>query len=102
MPVQRWTREQELAVLYLKVEIGKNGLTQDHPDIYKLAQAMGHANAAIWMRKCNFDYLDDSVRGGLSNFAKQTKEIWDEYQSYPASTLAKSKIDYSNLLGSNH
>ncbi len=92
-----------MAVLYLKVEIGKNGLTQDHSDICKIAQAMGHANAAIWMRKLDFDYLDDSVqRKGYSHPSKQTKEVWNEYQSSLDSTLAKAKIAYSNLLGSNH
>ena len=89
-------------MLYLKVAIGKNGLTRKHPDIIKIAQAMGRTDDSIWMRKCNFDFLDPSVSGGFSNFAKQTKEIWDEYQSNPDSTLAKAKIAYSNLLESNH
>ena len=74
MPRQSWTREQELAVLHLKVEIGKNGLTQKNPDIFKIAQAMGRTEAAIWMRKLNFDYLDPSVSGkDIAIGAKQTE-----------------------------
>jgi hypothetical protein len=98
MPRQSWTREQDLAVLYLKVAIGKNVLTQKHPDIFKIAQAMGRTDAAIWMRKLNFDYLDPSVSGGYSNAAKQTERIWDEYQFNPDSTLAKARKAYLNLV----
>ena len=100
MPRQNWTRDQELALLYLKVEIGKNGLTQKHPVIGKLAKAMGRTNDAIWMRKCNFDALDNSVTGvGLRKVSNTwTKPVWDEYQSNPDATLAKARKAYSNLL----
>ena len=99
MPRQSWTREQDLAVLYLKVEIGKNGLTQENPAIRNLAKAMGRTEAAIWMRKGNFDALDESVSGkGLGNGAQLTRDIWKEYQSSPKLTLAEASKSYSNLL----
>ena len=101
-PRQNWTREQELAVLYLKVEIGKSGLTQKHPTIGNLAKAMGRTNNAIWMRKCNFDALDNSVIGvGLSKVSNTwTKPVWDEYQSNPDATLAKARKAYLKLVNS--
>ena len=101
-PRQNWTREQELAVLYLKVEIGKSGLTQKHPTIGNLAKAMGRTNNAIWMRKCNFDALDNSVLGvGLSKVSNTwTKPVWDEYQSNPDATLAKARKAYLKLVNS--
>ena len=99
-PRQNWTREQELAVLYLKVEIGKSGLTQKHPTIDNLAKAMGRTNNAIWMRKCNFDALDNSVPGvGLSKVSNTwTKPVWDEYQSNPDTTIAKARKAYLKLV----
>ena len=99
MPRQGWTREQDLAVLYLKVEIGKNGLTQKHPAIGELAKAMGRTDASIWMRKGNFDSLDESVPGkGLKNAAPLTKDVWREYQSSPEPILTEARTAYSNLV----
>lgn len=87
-------------MLYLKIEIGKNGLTQKHPAIGKLSQAMRRTNAAIWMRKCNFDALDNSSPGvGLKKVSKSwTKPVWDEYQANPDVTLAKARKAYLNLV----
>lgn len=80
MPQQRWTREQDLAVLYLKLE-HKGSLTPTHPDILRLSKAMGRTCASIWMRKGNFDSLDRRVPGvGLDHPAKLTKDIWAEYK----------------------
>ena len=53
----RWTREQDLAVLHLKLRRAR----QSAPDILRLAEAMGRTQGTIWLRKCNFDYLDPSV-----------------------------------------
>ena len=98
-PRQNWAREQELAVLYLKVEIGQNGLTQKHPAVGNLAKAMRRTKASIWMRKANFDSLDESVTGkGLGNAAQLTGDVWKEYQSSPDVTLAKAKIGYSSFV----
>ena len=100
MPRQQWTHKQDLAVLYLKVEIGRSGLTQNHPDIDKLAKAMIRTTNAIWMRKCNFDALDNSVPGvGLKNVSiSWTKPVWDEYQANPDATLAKARRAYLDLV----
>ena len=63
-------------MLYLKVEIGKSGLTHMHPTIDNLAKAVGRTYDAIWMRKCNFDALDNSVPGvGLSRIPN----TWPKY-----------------------
>ena len=99
MPRQNWTREQDLAVLYLKLEIGKSGLTPKHLSIGKLAKAMVRTEASIWMRKGNFDSLDDSVPGkGLGNAAQLTRDVWKEYQSSPERILAESRKAYANLV----
>ena len=99
MPRQSWTREQDLAVLYIKIEF-PGQLTQSHPEIAKLAKAMNRKESSIWMRKGNFDSLDPSVLGvGLVNTAMLTREIWAEYERNPDRILAEARKAYLKLVG---
>ena len=93
MPSQRWTREQDLAVLYLKLE-HKGRLTPAHTDVGKLARATNHTEDSIIMRKRNFDYLDASAPGGLRNTAKLTERIWAEYEKDPKGILSEGRRAY--------
>ena len=52
MPRNYWTYEQDLAVLYSKITYGRD--FKRHPDIQRLADAMGRTHAALCMRKGNF------------------------------------------------
>ena len=97
MPRQRWTKEQDLAVLFLKVEYHRQ-LAPGHPAVNALADAMNRTVASIWMRKGNFDSLDHLVPGaGLSNASKQTVEIWAEYERNPERVLSEARRAYLNL-----
>ena len=98
MPQQRWTREQDLAVLYIKIEFAGR-LTPTHPKIERLAKTMNRKESSIWMRKGNFDSLDPWVLGvGLVNTAKLTREIWDEYERDPERVLAEARRAYLSLV----
>ena len=72
-----WTREEDLAVLYVKLA------RKERSAIGILAKAMNRTEASIAMRKGNFDSLDPAAGRGLSNAASQTKSIWQEYQDNP-------------------
>lgn len=97
-PQQSWIREQDLAVIYLKLE-HKERLTQTHPDVERLAKAMNRTEASIWMRKGNFDSLDPSVVGaGLSHPAKLTVSSWAEYERDPERVFAEARRAYLNLV----
>ncbi len=97
MSRQRWTREQDLAVLYLKVEC-HGQLNQGHPTVHALADAMDRPVASIWMRKGNFDSLDPSVLGvGLRSAAKLTVDIWAEYERNPERVLSEARRAYLAL-----
>ena len=97
MPQQRWTREQDLAVLYVRLE-HKGRLTSTHPAIGMLAKAMKRTEAAIWMRKGNFDSLDPLVPGaGLGNTAQLTVDIWAEYERNPDGIWAEAGRAYLNF-----
>ena len=53
MSPQAWTREQELAVLYLKVEY-HGELAPGHTAVLALAGAMDRTVASIWMAEGQF------------------------------------------------
>ena len=97
MATNRWTRKQDLAVLYAKLEYG--GQFRTHPDIARLATAMERTEAAVVMRIANFDSLDSSApTSGLSNAARLTREIWDEYLHDPKRVFTEAREDYQKLL----
>ena len=97
--LQRWTREQDLAVLYVKLE-HKGQLTSTHPAIGMIAKAMNRTEASIWMRRGNFDSLDPSIPGaGLNHPAKLTKGIWAEYEEAPKRLFAEARRAYLCIAG---
>ncbi len=97
MSKQKWTREHDLAVLYLKVKY-EGQLTKDHPDIKKLDKVMICSVDSILMRKRNFDSL--SVPGtALRNAAKLTIQIWAEYEKDPERVLTEARRAYLKLVG---
>ena len=97
MPHKRWTREQDLAVLYVKLE-HKGQLTSTHAAIGMLAKAMKRTEASVRMRKGNFDSLDPSVPGaGLNHPAKLTVAIWAEYAREPKRVSAEARRAFLNL-----
>ena len=59
---------------------------------------MNRTADAILMRKRNFDSLDSSAPGvAVGHFAKQTKEIWDEYEQNPDGIRAEGRRAYLNF-----
>ena len=98
MSHHNWSREQDLAVLYGKLTHGRG--FDRHPDVAKLAAAMGRSVNSITMRKRNFDSLDPAIPGaGLKNFAQLTREIWNEYVAQPERVIAEAKRAYGNIVG---
>lgn len=98
MPRQRWTREETLAVLYLKLE-HQGRLAPMNPDVRKLAENIPHNEDAIVMLKRNFDSLDPSVGVALSKAAQLTKSIWAEYERDPERVLGEARGAYLSLMG---
>ena len=92
-----WTRQQDMAVLHLKLKY-QHQLTLGHPAIRSLAKAISRTEASIWMRKCNFDSLDPSVPGrGLNHPANLTVSIWAEYERDPKRVMAEARRHYLTL-----
>ncbi len=97
-----WTREQDLAVLYAKLEYSLQRF-RTHPNVGRMAAAMERTEAAVVMRIGNFNSLDSSVpTGGLPNAARLTREIWDEYQRYPEQVFAEAREAYDKLLNGGY
>lgn len=94
-----WTRDEDLAVLYLK-ETYREQLKLTHPALAELASVTNRNRDAIWMRKCNFDSLDPSVPGrGLTRTAQQTRDVWAAFQHQPETTLRAARAAYRRLKG---
>ena len=72
-------------------------MTLKHSAVCMLAKAMNRSNNSIRALKCNFDYLDPSVPGGLSKCANLTKEIWAEYEQNPDGIRAEGRRAYLNF-----
>ena len=83
-------------MLYLKLK-HQGRLTIKHPAVQMLSKVMNHNDNSIRALKCNFDYLDPSVPGGWSNYAKRTKKIWEEYERGPERIFAEARRAYLNL-----
>ena len=94
-PRQSWTREQELAVLYLKFHFKERG----HSKIAALAKALNRSQGSLWTRIASFDFLDPEIDGGLSSVAKLTHEIWGEYGADPDGVLAAAERAYLKFVG---
>ncbi len=95
MTRRQWTREEDLAVLYLR----NRGMSQSDPAITELAEATERSEASIWMRKGNFDSLDPSVPdAGLGRVAELTRTVWAEYQHDPQRILSEARAAYRSLL----
>ena len=98
MAGNRWTREQDLAVLYLR----HRGVRRRDPEIGDLARAMNRTEAAIWMRKGNFDSLDPLVPGvGLGGVSNLTRSVWEGYLEDPERILAEARSAFLSLLGAD-
>ena len=97
MARHNWTREEDLAVLYAKLTHGV--AFRLHSDLWNLSVAMGRSTSSLLMRKANFASFDPSVpSSGLSNAAKLTREVWDEYQKRPVQIATEAHRVYLKLL----
>ena len=96
MPRQNWTREQQLAVLYLKITCKDWG----HPNIAALSKAVGRKQGALKVIAGKFDFLDPEIDGGIPNPGQLTREIWADYESDPERVLPEAYLAYIRLVAS--
>lgn len=82
---QRWTREQTIIAFNLYCKIPFNRVTSNHPEIIKVAQAIGRSVNSVKMKIGNFGSFDPELkkRGivGLANASKLDEEIWNEFNN---------------------
>lgn len=100
-PRKRWTRVQELAVLYLKIRY-RDQITAHHnlDVVCALAEAMDRSIDSVFMRKANFDALDPAVsRMGLGQVSRLTESVWQEYQDDPDAIVLEAIRAYYEITG---
>lgn len=82
---QRWTREQTIIAFNLYCKIPFNRVTSSHPEIIKVAQAIGRSVNSVKMKIGNFGSFDPELkkRGivGLANASKLDEVIWNEFNN---------------------
>ena len=85
MPFDKWTREQTVVVLNLYCKIPFNKVSNNHPDIIRVAKIIGRSINSVKMKIGNFGSFDPELkkRGivGLANSSQLDKEVWDEFNS---------------------
>ena len=94
VPRQDWTREQQLAVLYLKLTCKD----WNNSRVATLSKAMGRKPGALKAIAGKFDFLDPEADGGSPNPAQLTRSIWAEYESDPEEVLSKAHLAYVRLV----
>lgn len=99
----RWTRNEHLAVLYLKIEYGEElALYHNLEIVVALSKAMHRSIDSIYTRKASFDALDSSAqKQGLPNAGRTTNEIWDEYQRNPSLVLHEARRAYQDFVSND-
>ena len=94
-PRHRWTCQEDLAVLHLKLEYGESvGL--DHPAVFALGRAMeGSAEASLSIRRsirARKNNLDALERGTAFDHAAQcTERVWQQYREDPGRISEKAR-----------
>lgn len=71
----KWSQENDIVAFYL-YKFGPESLMMTFKDISK---RLGMSEASLIMRVANFKAIDGV--GGLENYAKQSKRIYNEYKN---------------------
>ena len=83
VPKHHWTREDDLAVLYV-YRFGTENLGYKAQDV-DVAQSRGIPIGSFKMRLANFAAIDG--KGGLKHYAKISIEVYDKHDKTPEKTL---------------
>ncbi len=80
----RWGREETIVVLDLYFRIPFTKSRTSHPEVQKVAEAIGRSPASVNLKIGNFGSLDPTLEKkgivGLSHTSNLDKEIWKEFQ----------------------
>ena len=80
LPGSEWTRDKEILTLDLYFRHGRRSLSENHPEVIRLACVIGKKPSAVNMTIGNIvACAPDNPSKGLVNVAKQTKSLWDEF-----------------------
>lgn len=81
---KHWSKEERILILELYWQLPTKEIEEQqdkHPMVIALANKIGAADKAnsIYMRLCNFIYLDSNEKRGLSGVRNGDKELWAEF-----------------------
>ena len=94
----RWTREDDLAVLYL-YHLERTMNEDVDAKVSTLGRKTGIKPSSIRMRLGSFLHLDPNASGkGLYNAAQLTRDVWAEYEADPVGTIDKAFYAYMDFI----
>lgn len=83
MPIQNWTRDEEIIVFNLYCKIPFQRSSKNHPDVIRIAKLIGRSPSAVNMKIGNFGSFDETLKEkgivGLKNTSKLDEQIWNEF-----------------------
>jgi len=102
---QRWTKDQTIIAFNFYCKIPFNKVTSSHPEIIKVANAIGRSVNSVKMKIGNFGSFDPELkkRGivGLANASKLDEEVWDEFNNNWEELAFKSESIISEIQGND-
>ena len=88
----RWEREEDILILEVYFKAGCRAVGRDHSLVNELSQFTNRPLNSLAMRTGNFAAVDPkNPSSGLLNYARQTKEVWDQFHSDPERLMRECK-----------
>ena len=76
----RWTKEEEILVSRLYLQVGRRHVRPDNSSLIELSKFLRRASVSISMRTGNFVAADtQNLQKGLNHPSKQTQETWRKF-----------------------
>lgn len=94
-PRKPWTDRDRLQALSLYCRLSFGQLHRHHPDIIRLAEAMGRSPSSVAMKLANYASLDPEVQAlgkrGLAGASRQDHQLWERFIEQPQAVARESE-----------
>ena len=78
-PGTRYSRCDDIGILALYFEEGRQPLSQWDPRVIELSKRIDHSPNSVHRRMANFQWIDPDRPGGLSRPSRESIRIWNDF-----------------------
>ncbi len=75
----RYSRRDDVMVLALYFEAGRQPLAERDPKVCELSGITGRSAKSVHRRMASYQWLDPERIGGIDTVAKQSREVWNAF-----------------------